>query len=196
MHTHPLLIHLGKEKAVADATAFTGMKSHSGRTASTVWVLLVGLLTCMFRRIARQRIPFAFPVAPLQRPVTCFRRKRACSILTATESNRMNPLRRVQRIETCSGFTPDSLVQPNKMRVPLESGVAHVPQKPEQYEVIPLENYFTLTALYAGISSFVNAGLCGKRDFWPNTAWFNQHWAIYYNSSPAWYWTGVAPKII
>jgi hypothetical protein len=77
----------------------------------------------------------------------------------------MNPLRRVQRIETCSGFTPDSLVQPNKMRVPLESGVAHVPQKPEQYEVIPLENYFTLTALYAGISSFVNAGLCGKRDF-------------------------------
>ena len=68
--------------------------------------------------------------------MTCFRRKDIPSILTATIPFYIT----VQ----CSGLAPDSLVQQNKnacLRLqpddtPLQSPVAHLPQKPELYEIV------------------------------------------------------------
>ena len=48
--------------------------------------LLVGLLTDVSRRSKnRHRVSVAFPAKPLQPPVTCFRRKRISSTITAIE---------------------------------------------------------------------------------------------------------------
>jgi len=74
--------------------------------------LSVGLLTDVFRRVLpRQRIPAAFPAKPLQPPVTCFRRKRICSTITAIESPLCRRFHGRVTDETCPGFSPDSLVQ-------------------------------------------------------------------------------------
>ena len=69
-------------------------------------------------------------------PMTCFRRKDIPSILTATIPFYIT----VQ----CPGLAPDSLVQQNKNAclllqpddIPLQSPVAHLPQKPELYEIV------------------------------------------------------------
>jgi hypothetical protein len=76
-------------------------------------------------------------VSPSQvSPMTCFRRKDIPSILTATIPFYIT----VQ----CSGLAPDSLVQQNKNAclrlqpddIPLQSPVAHLPQKPELYKIV------------------------------------------------------------
>ena len=106
----------------------------------------VGLLTYMFRRIFRQRTPSAFPVRCV--PVTCFRRKKMCSMLTA---QRPAPN---QCIAPCSGISPDSLVQQNKNTCPVKNGVAYLPQKPEQYSIAGVSNSLTIYMIrFPGILS-------------------------------------------
>ena len=96
--------------------------------------LLVGLLTNVSRRFQnRHRISVAFPAQPLRPPVTCFRRKRIHSTNTAIELHVCRNFRLSCCCKTCSGLSPDSLVQPNKDACPFHNveRVAHLPQKPD-----------------------------------------------------------------
>ena len=96
--------------------------------------LLVGLLTNVSRRFQnRHRISVAFPAKPLRPPVTCFRRKRIHSTNTAIELHVCRNFRLSCCCKTCSGLSPDSLVQPNKDACPFHNveRVAHLPQKPD-----------------------------------------------------------------
>ena len=96
--------------------------------------LLVGLLTDVSRRSKnRHRVSVAFPAKPLRPPVTCFRRKRIHSTNTAIELHVCRNFRLSCCCKTCSGLSPDSLVQPNKDACPFHNveRVAHLPQKPD-----------------------------------------------------------------
>ena len=96
--------------------------------------LLVGLLTYVSRRPKnRHCISVAFPAKPLRPPVTCFRRKRIHSTNTAIELHVCRNFRLGCCCKTCSGLSPDSLVQQNKDACPFHDveRVAHLPQKPD-----------------------------------------------------------------
>ena len=85
---------------------------------------------------AHLRISAAFPAKPLQPPVTCFRRKRICSTITAIESPLCRRFHGRVTDETCPGFSPDSLVQKQGcVSGPCRGRVAHLPQKPDSYSV-------------------------------------------------------------
>lgn len=65
--------------------------------------------------------------------MTCFRRKRMHSILTATISSVSCYLPTIHLIQ-CPGLSPDSLVQQNKNACPLIAHrVAHLPQSKPEY---------------------------------------------------------------
>lgn len=94
----------------------------------------------------RQRSPVAFPAKPLQPPVTCFRRKRACSTITANEL----PVAMAFAMPPAAKLVQDSHLIPlfsrNKDACPGCSAnrVAHLPQKPELYSVHMSAAWFPL----------------------------------------------------
>ena len=97
--------------------------------------LLVGLLTDVFRRgHPRQRIPAAFPAKPLQPPVTCFRRKRIHSTITAIELHVPAAFAAAPAAKHVQEFHLIPLFR-NKDACPVPDGnrVAHLPQKPDSY---------------------------------------------------------------
>ena len=142
MHLHPQSSDgkkqqppIGIKKRQRNRCRFYWQKEYSPAAPTRAW----GYTPCRSSDLrvqteTRQRISPAFPVEPLQQPVTCFRRKRICSTITATESGPQSLSRAGPK--TCPGFSPDSLVQQNKNACPAHSvGVAHAPQKPEHIQL-------------------------------------------------------------
>ena len=113
---HPLL-STTKQAAVHLHYRFQG--SEIAPSHRTGCYRFVGLLTCTFRHLVNA----GFPPSQPQRPVTCFRRKEARFVLTA---QRIRGKRRVQVLHLIPLFSEQEYVS-------RQSGVAHLPQKPEQY---------------------------------------------------------------
>lgn len=81
----------------------------------------VGLLTCMSRYLFSIQIPLHILRLLSCSPMTCFRRKRMYSILTATARSFIEIIA-AMILQPCSGLSPDSLVQQNKITCLTHSG--------------------------------------------------------------------------
>ena len=83
---------------------------------------------------ARLRISAAFPAKPLRPPVTCFRRKRIHSTITAIELHVPAAFATAPAAKHVQEFHLIPLFR-NKDACPLPDGsrVAHLPQKPDSY---------------------------------------------------------------
>lgn len=134
----------------------------------------------LFRRSSDSHVPvgihlrtvFAFPANPLQTPVTCFRSKRMHSMLTATELSAC-------ALKTCTGISPVSLVQLNKIACPSVSSGSRDCHKSQLFIHLLLPILLHWLCLCQGICS-----LCGGQILAQASVLIARHKSALYSTNP------------